>query len=47
MDFFEDDLGEPAPGRQTILDFSEARDDGLAMASAGPYANHLLLAPVR
>jgi len=27
------------------LDFTEARDDGVAVASAGPYANHLHLAP--
>jgi len=26
------------------MDFNEARDDGLAVASAGPYANHLHLA---
>jgi len=25
------------------LDFNEARDDGMAVASAGPYANHLHL----
>jgi len=31
--------------RQTILDFNEARDDGVA--SAGPYAKHLHLAPNR
>jgi len=30
---------------KTILDFTEARDDGVAVASAGPYANHLHLAP--
>ena len=29
------------------LDFNEARDDGVAVASAGPYANHLHLAPDR
>jgi len=29
---------------KTILDFNEARDDGVAVASAGPYANHLHLA---
>jgi len=29
----------------TILDFNEARDDKVAVASAGPYANHLHLAP--
>ena len=28
---------------QTNLDFNEARDDGVAVASAGPYANHLHL----
>jgi len=32
---------------QTILDFNEARDDEVAVASAGPYANHLHLAPDR
>jgi len=26
---------------KTILNFNEARDDGLAVASAGQYANHL------
>jgi len=29
---------------QTILDFNEVRDDGVAVASDGPYANHLHLA---
>jgi len=29
------------------LDFNEARDDGVAVASAGPYANHFHLAPDR
>jgi len=27
------------------LDFNESRDDGVAVASAGPFANHLHLAP--
>jgi len=27
------------------LDFTGATDDGMAVASAGPYANHLQLAP--
>jgi len=27
------------------MDFNEARDDGVAVASAGPYANHLHLTP--
>jgi len=43
--FFLDNPDKPAPERQTILDFTEARDDGVAVASAGPYANHLHLAP--
>jgi len=29
--------------RQTNLDFNEARDNRVAVASAGPYANHLYL----
>jgi len=29
------------------LDFNEARDDVVAVTSAGPYANHLHLAPDR
>jgi len=29
------------------LDFNEARDDGVTVASAGRYANHLHLAPDR
>jgi len=33
--FFQDNLGKPAPER--ILDFTGARDDGVAVASAGPY----------
>jgi len=45
--FFQKDLGEPALERQTILDFNEARDDGVAVASAGPYANHLHFAAER
>jgi len=28
------------------LDFALARDDGVAMALAGPYANHLTTTPV-
>jgi len=45
MAFFKDNLSKPAPERQTILDFTEARDDEVAVASTGPYANHLHLAP--
>jgi len=41
--FFQDNLGKPAPERQTFLDFTGARDDGVAVLSAGPYANHLHL----
>jgi len=29
------------------LDFNEARDDGVAVASGGPYASHLHLTPDR
>jgi len=47
MAFVQDNLDKPAPKRKTILDFDEARDNGVAMASAGPYANHLHFAPVR
>jgi len=32
---------------RTILDFNETRDDEVAVASAGPYAIHLHLAPNR
>ena len=38
---FQYNLGYPVPEGQTILDFTEARDDGEAVASAGLYANHL------
>jgi len=30
---------------KTILDFDETKDDEMVVASAGPYANHLHLAP--
>jgi len=33
----------PITCSETILDFNEARDDGVAVASAAPYANHLHL----
>jgi len=45
--FFQDNLGKPAPERQTILDFTGVRDAGVVVASAEPYANHLHLAPDR
>jgi len=32
---------------KTILDFNEARDDGVAVASVGPYSNHLHFASNR
>jgi len=47
MAFPQDKLGKPAPQRYTILDFTVARDDVVAVASPGPYANHLHLAPDR
>jgi len=34
--FFQDNLGKPAPERQTILDYNEAKDDGVAVESDGP-----------
>jgi len=39
---FQDNWGKPA--REIILDFNEARDDGVAVASVGPCANYLHLA---
>jgi len=45
--FFQDNLGKPPPESYTILDFTGPRDDWVtvAVASAGPYANHLDLTP--
>jgi len=43
----QDNLGKPAPDGLNHSDFNEARDDGMAVASAGPYASHLHLAPDR
>jgi len=45
--FIQDNVDKPVPERLTKLDFNEERDDGVAMASAGLYANHLHLAPDR
>ena len=45
--FFPGQRGKPAPEWQTIMDFTGARDDGVAVVSAGPYTNHLHLAPDR
>ena len=36
-------VGQYQKSKLTILYTNEARDDGVAMASAGPYANHLHL----
>jgi len=45
--FFEDNLGKLTPEGLNDLDFNEARDDGVAVASAGTYANHLHLSEYR
>jgi len=45
--FFQDNLDKLAPERSTIADFTGASDDGVTVALAGPYANHLHLAPER
>jgi len=45
--FFQDNLGKPAPERQNHSYFNEARDNGVAVASAEPHANHLYLTPDR
>ena len=39
--------GQPTRDRINQSDFNETRDDGVAVASAGPYANHFHLAPDR
>ena len=36
-------MSTPTLERQTILDFTEARDAAVAVASVGPYAGHLHL----
>jgi len=33
----QDNLGKPAPGKLDLYDFNEARHDGVAVTSAGPY----------
>jgi len=43
-DFFQDNLGNRAPERYTSLDFTGTRDDGVAVASIGPYAKDLHVA---
>jgi len=46
---FQDNLGKPAPDSSSLNQsvFNLARGDGVAVASAGPYANHLRLTPDR
>ena len=44
---FSGQPGNAGNNKATILDFNKARDDGVAAALAGPYANHLHLAPDR
>jgi len=44
---FQDNLVRQHQKRSTNLDFNEARDNGVAVASAGPNANHLHVAPDR
>ena len=39
--YFAGNLGKPQLEKETILDFNVARDDGMAVAADGPYANHL------
>jgi len=39
MAFFQDNLGKPAPERWIVPDFTGARDDVVAVASAG--LNHM------
>jgi len=45
--FYQTTWVSPNQKGKTILDFNEARDDAVAVASAGPYANHLHLAADR
>jgi len=46
---FPQQPGKPTPTSEAkiCVDFNEARDDRMALASAGPYANHLPLAADR
>ena len=44
---FQDNLGNVVPEGQTILHFTEASDDGVAVARGGLYASHLYLAADR
>jgi len=47
MAFYQDNLGKPAPERLNQCRFNEATDDGVAVASSGPYSNYLHLATDR
>jgi len=47
MASFQENLGNRHQKGSANLDFNEARDDGVTVASAGPYANHLNPAPDR
>jgi len=44
---FQYSLGKPIAESRTILDSNQARDDGVAVTLAGPYANHLHFASDR
>jgi len=43
--FFQDNLGKQYQKCRTILNFNEARDYWMAVASAGQYANNLNFTP--
>ena len=45
--FYSTQPGELRPSKLTILDYDEARDDGIAVILAESYANHLHFAPER
>jgi len=47
LDFFSGQPGLAGTRKVNRLDLTAARDDGVAVASAGPCANHLHLAPDR
>jgi len=42
MAFFPEQLGQTSTRKITILDFNEAQNDGVTVASPGPYSNHHL-----
>ena len=47
MAFFQDNVGKQVPEEQNIVGFTEARDDGVAVASTGPRLSDLHLFPDR